>query len=301
MQDNQASVIKTSLIWHTLALFVVIVWGATLASTKYLLQGMLPMQILLYRCVVALGILLVMSPARIRWQGNKNEALYLISGLCGITLYFLFENTALIYTYSSNAALLVTASPIFTVLIASFIFKSHPFTSRLLFACIMALAGVGLVLANQPMDLSNGMLGNMLAMLGGLVWAWFGFAMQQISDNLNPTQRMQKVFLYGMLTTACYMLITGQPLVNSHVLDAMNLANLLFLGGIASALCFVLWTRANTHLGVVTTSLYIYFIPLVAVILGVVLLGKRVTITTIAGGILIAVAVFLANYKQAVR
>lgn len=97
------------------------------------------------------------------------------------------------------------------------------------------------------------------------------------------------------------MLITGQPLVNSHVLDAMNLANLLFLGGIASALCFVLWTRANTHLGVVTTSLYIYFIPLVAVILGVVLLGKRVTITTIAGGILIAVAVFLANYKQAVR
>lgn len=296
MQDK-----NTHLYWHVLALFVVIVWGATLASTKYLLQTMLPMQILLYRCVFALGILLMMSPARLRWQGNRNEALYFIAGLCGITLYFLFENTALVYTYSSNAALLVTASPLFTVLIAGVIIKSHPFTLTLAFACLLALFGVGLVLANQPMDLSNGMLGNLLAMLAGLVWAFFGFAMQAIKDDLNPTVRMQKVFLYGMLTTALYMIATGQPLLNTSIITPFNLANLMFLGAIASALCFVLWTRANTYLGVVTTSLYIYFIPLVAVILGVLLLGEKLTILTIIGGVLIALAVFLANYNKAVN
>ena len=267
--------------WHFLALFVVIVWGTTLASTKVLLADMSPIQILLYRSVFAYGLLFAMSPRLQTFSSVKNEVLYFLSGLCGITLYFLLENTALLYTYSSNAALLVTASPLFTVLIASFIIKTHAFSKLLLIACVIALVGVALVLANQPMNLTNGMLGNILAILSGLV-------------------RMRKVFLYGIITASLYMLVTGEAFINLHAFTPINLANLLFLGGIASALCFVLWTNANKHLGVVKTSLYIYFIPFIAVLLGVVLLGETITISTILGGVLIALAVFLANYKKSV-
>ena len=286
--------------WHFLALFVVIVWGTTLASTKVLLADMSPIQILLYRSLFAYGLLFAMSPRLQTFSSVKNEVLYFLSGLCGITLYFLLENTALLYTYSSNAALLVTASPLFTVLIASFIIKTHTFSKLLLTACVMALVGVALVLANQPMNLTNGMLGNILAILSGLAWSFFGFANSAIKDALNPMVRMRKVFLYGIITASLYMLVTGEAFINLHAFTPINLANLLFLGGIASALCFVLWNNANKHLGVVKTSLYIYFIPLIAVLLGVVLLGETITISTMLGGILIALAVFLANYKKSV-
>lgn len=286
--------------WHFLALFVVIVWGTTLASTKVLLADMSPIQILLYRSLFAYGLLFAMSPRLRTFSSVKNEVLYFLSGLCGITLYFLLENTALLYTYSSNAALLVTASPLFTVLIASFIIKTHTFSKLLLIACVMALVGVALVLANQPMNLTNGMLGNILAILSGLAWSLFGFANSAIKDELSPMVRMRKVFLYGIITASLYMLVTGEAFINLHAFTPINLANLLFLGGIASALCFVLWTNANKHLGVVKTSLYIYFIPFIAVLLGVVLLGETITISTILGGILIALAVFLANYKKSV-
>ena len=261
---------------------------------------MSPIQILLYRSVFAYGLLFAMSPRLQTFSSVKNEVLYFLSGLCGITLYFLLENTALLYTYSSNAALLVTASPLFTVLIASFIIKTHAFSKLLLIACVMALVGVALVLAHQPMNLTNGMLGNILALLSGLAWSFFGFANSAIKDELSPMVRMRKVFLYGIITASLYMLVTGEAFINLHAFTPMNLANLLFLGGIASALCFVLWTNANKHLGVVKTSLYIYFIPLIAVLLGVVLLGETITISTILGGILIALAVFLANYKKSV-
>ena len=96
--------------WHFLALFVVIVWGTTLASTKVLLADMSPIQILLYRSVFAYGLLFAMSPRLQTFSSVKNEGLYFLSGLCGITLYFLLENTALLYTYSSNAALLASHS-----------------------------------------------------------------------------------------------------------------------------------------------------------------------------------------------
>ena len=96
------------------------------------------------------------------------------------------------------------------------------------------------------------------------------------------------------------MLVTGEAFINLHAFTPINLANLLFLGGIASALCFVLWTNANKHLGVVKTSLSIYCIPLSAVLVGVVLLGERMSSSTMLGGILIALAVCLANYKKSV-
>ena len=286
--------------WHFLALFVVIVWGTTLASTKVLLADMSPIQILLYRSVFAYGLLFAMSPRLQTFSSVKNEVLYFLSGLCGITLYFLLENTALLYTYSSNAALLVTASPLFTVLIASFIIKTHAFSKLLLIACVIALVGVALVLANQPMNLTNGMLGNILAILSGLAWSFFGFANSAIKDALNPMVRMRKVFLYGIITASLYMLVTGEAFINLHAFTPINLANLLFLGGIASGLFLVLWTNADKHLGGVKTSLYIYFIPFIAVLLGVVLLGETITISTILGGVLIALAVFLANYKKSV-
>lgn len=241
MSVSSTNLVSKPWLWHVIALMVVAVWGSTLASTKLLLATMTPSQILLYRSVLAWGLLWVMSPRLKTWHNVKTEALYITAGLCGITLYFVCENTALIYTYSSNAALLVTASPLFTVLIASFVFKTHAFTKTLLAACLVALIGVGLVLASQPMNLSQGMLGNGLALLGGLVWAFFGFAMATINDDCKAVVRMRKVFGYGIITTILYMALTEQRFINHAMLTSTNLLHLVYLGGVASALCFVLW------------------------------------------------------------
>lgn len=295
---NPSEPVLAKILWHGVALFVVIVWGSTFASTRILLNSLTPEQILLYRSLIALVLLLLLARPRLVWRSVKTELLYLIAGICGITLYFIFENVALLYTYSSNAALLVTASPLFTVLIASFVFKTQAFNQRILVACLLALLGVGMVLANQSLSLSQGLFGNLLALLAGLVWAFYNFAMEKVDDALSPILRTQKVFFYGIITTAVYMLVTGKHFVNQAALEPLNLANLGFLGVIASALCYVLWNRANHHLGVVQTSLYLYFMPLVAVVLGVWLLAEHITWMTVMGGLLITLAVVLANAKK---
>lgn len=48
-------------------------------------------------------------------------------------------------------------------------------------------------------------------------------------------------------------------------LDLSVLANLLFLGLGASALCFVTWNLAVGILGAVKTSVYIYIVPVITV------------------------------------
>ena len=50
----------------------------------------------------------------------RDEALFIGAGLCGVALYFLIENIALVYTTASNAGIIVSVAPFFTALLAHF-------------------------------------------------------------------------------------------------------------------------------------------------------------------------------------
>ena len=68
-----------------------------------------------------------------------------------------------------------------------------------------------------------------------------------------------------------------------HILDWRLLAkpvhavNLLYLGLFASALCFRTWNRVVEILGAVKSSVYIYMVPVVAVVASAIILGERLT------------------------
>ena len=53
--------------------------------------------------------------------------------------------------------------------------------------------------------------------------------------------------------------------------------NLLFLGVVASMLCYILWNAAMHRLGAVRTTNYIYFNPLVTIVTAALCIGERIT------------------------
>ena len=72
----------------------------------------------------------------------------------------------------------------------------------------------------------------------------------------------------------------------SRFADPLNLANILFLGLGASALCFVTWNTAIRHLGAVQASLYIFLTPVITVVSSVIILGEPFTWMTACGTLL---------------
>ena len=59
--------------------------------------------------------------------------------------------------------------------------------------------------------------------------------------------------------------------------NGVYLFNILFLGLGASALCFVTWNYAVKILGAVRTSVYIYLIPVITVIVSAIILNDIIT------------------------
>ena len=73
--------------------------------------------------------------------------------------------------------------------------------------------------------------------------------------------------------------------------------NLLFLGVLASLICFVVWNMILKKLGTVRASNYIYLNPLFTSIGSAVLLDERFTIISLMGAMLILGGVYCAGRR----
>ncbi len=74
-----------------------------------------------------------------------------------------------------------------------------------------------------------------------------------------------------------------------------NLANLAFLGLLASAFCFVAWNKACNRLGTIRCSLGIYLIPVIAFLIAHVVLGETLPAAGVVGAILVLAGVAVAG------
>ena len=87
---------------HLAAFLTILCWGTTFVSTKVLLQGFTPVQILLIRFCIGFAALYFLS-AKSTCQLTQRQNVYLASaGFFGICLYYLLENIALTYTQASS-------------------------------------------------------------------------------------------------------------------------------------------------------------------------------------------------------
>ena len=52
----------------------------------------------------------MVSPRFLRTTGIRQEAVFMMAGLCGICLYYLLEDIALTYTAASNVGVIISAA-----------------------------------------------------------------------------------------------------------------------------------------------------------------------------------------------
>ena len=274
---------------------VVVIWGTTFVSTKVLLQnGLGPIEIMFYRFLLAyLGILLISHK---RWWADnwKDEFMLMLSGLTGGTFYFIAENTALGITQASNVALLVCTTPIFTALLVHWIFK-EPLRRNMIIGSIIALIGVGLVVFSGSVLLQINPLGDFLSIMAALMWAVYCLILKPLGKKYPTAFITRKVFLYSVISLLVYFLFDPLQVKTEVLFHPVVTLNLLFLGIVASMLCFIAWNTAVKVLGPSRTANYIYVQPFSTLVLSSIILSEVITLTSMIGALCIIGGVYLAE------
>jgi len=290
--------------YHLLALLVVTVWGSTFISTKLLLlSGLSAAQIFVLRFIIAYVMLLAYCAAirRLKLFADTwpDELLMLALGITGGSLYFLTENSAMNYTTTTNTSLIVSLSPLVATALISVFYQSQRLSRVQLAGTLMAALGVTVVVLNGRFVLHLSPVGDSLAFAAALCWGFYSLLMIRANQRYDILFITRKVFFYGLLSMIPYFLLwPGFPPVE-RILQTSVLAHLLFLGCVASMLCFLAWNLAMKRLGAVVATNYVYFNPVTTIIFAWIILSEQITPYFLLGTVLILAGMYLADRRTA--
>lgn len=277
---------KAEIQGHLLAIFTIVCWGTTFISTKILLQDFTPIEIMMTRFAIGLMVLYILRPDPIKFRHEEHRLYLVVAALCGVTLYYLMENIALTYTYASNVGIIISTSPLFAVILARFTLKNQQLTSPFFIGFVLAIAGIACI-SFESYSLNFNPRGDILALGAAVLWAVYAVIIRKICvfryDMIAITR---EIFLYGMILMVPVFFFTGFRMDLVYLLNPINLANMLYLGVCASALCFLSWNFATKYLGVLKITVYIYATPVVTLITAFLILGEPITLLKLAGIIL---------------
>ena len=282
---------------HISAILTVLIWGTTFISTKVLLSHFTPIEILFFRFSLGFIALLLIYPHKLVLTDKKQEKLFMLAGLCGVTLYFLFENIALTYSFASNIGVIVSISPFITGILTHFFLKQEKLKLSFFLGFFVSITGVALISFNGSTVLKLNPIGDILAVLAA-TWSIYSIVTKKISDyQYNTIQVTRRIFFYGLIFMLPALFFFDFHIGIDRFKEPLLLFNILFLGFGASAVCFVTWNLSLKLLGVLKTSVYIYAVPVITVAFSAFILKEKITSIAMVGTFLTLAGLFISENR----
>ena len=286
-------------IYHLIAIFTATVWGVTFISSKILLEeGFTPSVIMVLRFTVAYICLLPFWRGKLFCDNVRDELMMVLLGITGGSMYFLLENSALLYTQASNVAIIIAATPLLTTLAVQFISRQESVSRRFYSYSLLALAGVILVVFNGEFILKLNPLGDLLTLGASIMWVIYSIAILKIKGRYSSLMITRKIFFYGVITLLPYTLYEGWRFEWEIFTRPVVWGNLLFLSIVASLIGYWAWNVVLEKLGAIKATNYLYLNPIVALVTSWLVLDERITALALFGTGLILVGMYLAQRKK---
>lgn len=290
---------NSNIFYHLVAFLTVAIWGTTFVATKVLmLNGLSPAQIFTLRFSIAYVLMLCFNHRRFLADSWKDEAKMALLGITGGSLYFYSENEAMNFTTTTNTSLIVCSCPLFATLLVRMVYKD---SSRIhivqLLGSLLAFVGMIIVVLNGRFVLHLSPVGDALAFTACMCWAIYSLLMKSVSNHYGAAFITRKVFFYGVLTILPYYLfIPGFPPIEVFSRPQV-FGNLLFLGCLASMICFLTWNWCISKLGTVKATNWVYFNPITTMIFASWVLNEKITLYFLVGATCILLGMYVTDKK----
>ncbi|HOM74262.1 MAG TPA: DMT family transporter [Fervidobacterium sp.] len=260
---------------------VTILWGMSFVATKFVVSVFAPFPAALYRFTIALIVLLPFTKKRKIWDINAFWA-----GFWGITMYFVFENTALIYTAPTNASVIVSSAPIIYT-IFTHVFHKTSTTKNHYIGSVIAFLGVALVVFNGRLAKMNP-IGDILAFGSALSWVLYTYYIMKIEEN-DGVDSIFSITFWGVVTLLPFSLFQDM----SITIEPKSLISLIYLGILCSAVGYLIWNKSIALIGDRSTTNFVYFIPVITMLSESIFIKSQLTLYNILGTLMLIIGLYI--------
>ena len=281
---------------YVLLIMVGLIWGSQYVLNDIILENFSPLGLTALRLFfgfITLSLLIFLIPSQRKQQLPLTPKLFKLLLLVGATEAAIpFSLIAFGQTQisASMAAIILGIIPIMTLLLHTYVVKTH--TLRLIEVIGMLIAFIGLVVLVNPS--SESVIGTFWG-YGALFVAALSFAisfifMDKIPHNISALHASRFIlFIYSIPFMMLWALTREGP-VSTNIGDW---ASIILLGALASGFIYVLYIKLVRLAGPTFTSLSNYIVPLVGTFLSTIILHEPLTNNIIIALFLITFSLFI--------
>lgn len=296
--DNQKTNIQNGTLsyYYLASTGAVVLWSASFIATKLAYETFAPIQLAAVRTLFAVILFWFMRKITSNnEQIQKEDRMRIaLSGFLGITLYFAIENIGVSMTSSSNSALIVASFPAVTTLLEFFIYHSKPNVKKVL-GIILAIIGVAVLTQINVDGNSKSMLGNIILIGAGVVWAFYNFITRDLTNKYSAMTLTYYQMLAGFIFFLPFVIIEGK----TWRMPTMTSASaLIYLSVGCSIVAFLLYNLGLRKLSASISVSLMNLVPVLGLIFSILILHESVSTVQILGGIIVIIGVILSSIQK---
>jgi drug/metabolite transporter (DMT)-like permease len=273
-------------------------WSSSYAVTKEVLADVGPLTIGAVRFTIAALLLGIMVRIRrhpvARPDARQRRTIY-VSGLLGITVYFVLENIGVALSTASDASLIVATYPLMTMLLELVVFRTRMPLLRV-GGVLLATVGAFLVVRNgAEVGGSDRWLGDILLLLGGLVWAGYNVLGKQAGRGQDA---VSLTYYQTVAGAAGFLLASLLEAGDWRMPDGTASVLLAYLAVACSVGGFLLYNYGLRRMTSSVAVNILNLVPVFGVVGAVVINGETVRLPQVFGGVIIIAGVVLGMVER---
>jgi drug/metabolite transporter (DMT)-like permease len=273
-----------------------LIWGSTWMAIRVGLDSLTPfISVGLRFSFAALFILIFMKIKGMKIQMDKlSIKLYLQMAFFSFVIPYGLVYWGEQYIPSGLASVLFAINPFFVTIFSFYMLSQEKITSYKIIGMIVGFIGIVVIFSEDITNTAGFFIWGMVAVvLSALIQGWIQVVVKKYGQHLHSFT----MNYYPMLIAGISMLIIGLFTENLDYIkfDSKAILSVLYLAFFGSMIVFTCWYWLLKRVNVIVLSLITFITPVIALILGIILLKEVFTVTDIFGSFLVLAGLIIAT------
>ena len=276
-----------------------IIWGSTWLVIKVGLDSIPPFYAASLRFLVAMSILFLINLVRGSSLPTDTESrkIYLIAGLLSFSFPFALVYWGQQYIPSSLSSILFALYPLIVGIFSHFLLPSEPLNVFKVFGIVLGFSGVVMIFARDvEWNTGSATLGMVAIIASSILQAWSLILIKKHGKDIDAFHLNFGGMLIGFVILALFALIFEN--FSDVKLDLKGVGSVFYLGILGSVVTFSVYFWMLKKVEAVYLSLLAFVTPILAVILGSIILNEKLDYHVAYGCGFVLIGILLANGKE---
>ncbi len=270
----------------------IILWSSAFVGIRMGLKGYSPGSLALFRFLIAS---ICMGLIYLKWS-NKNKfskkdlLLLFLFGAIGIGGYHVFLNYGEISIPSGIASFIVSQSPLISMFFA-IAFLRESFSPGAMVGALISIIGVGLISIGES-DHFKFDIGILFMLIATLLSGLYSVLQKPFLKKYHAID-VTVIIIWG----CTLVLLVYLPSLLRDIKTASMSATIavVYLGIFPAAIAYIAWSYALARMPASQCVSFLYFMPVIATVLGWLCLGEVPVVLSLFGGMIALLGVWIAN------